>query len=329
MKFDNTGDYLIINVNSNPGNLTYYLTGNGFSGGTFTVEESDDGLAWTILHLHTSPPNASYLMFTDIPQTSTRFIRFKYTDKVSGNIGLDDVSIALGSATPAQEINIKQAGISIVSGDTYVVNSPVSTTIAIPFIIENLGTLDTLNISSATLSGVNSADFSLTSFPSYVEASDSSILVLDFTPSTPGTRTAILTINSNDLDEPSYVINLYGIGGALASEPLDQPTNLIFSTVKTYRINANFTPANNSADGYLVLRKKGAAPTSTPVDGNIYQRGDVIGDAQVVSTGSVPSFSPNNIVAGTTYFFKVFTFNGPVGFRNYLTTAPLIGTVTR
>ncbi len=36
MKFDGTGDYLIINVNSSPGDLTYYLTGNGFSGGTFT-----------------------------------------------------------------------------------------------------------------------------------------------------------------------------------------------------------------------------------------------------------------------------------------------------
>ena len=43
MKFDNTGDYMIINFNSSPGDLTYYLTGNSFSGGTFTVEESDLG----------------------------------------------------------------------------------------------------------------------------------------------------------------------------------------------------------------------------------------------------------------------------------------------
>ena len=94
MKFDNTGDYMIINLNSTPGDLTYYLTGNGFSGGgVFTVEESDLGSVWTTLHSHTTPPNASYTMYTDTPQSTTRFIRFIYTDKVNGNIGLDDVSV--------------------------------------------------------------------------------------------------------------------------------------------------------------------------------------------------------------------------------------------
>ena len=233
MKFDNTGDYLIINVNSNPGDLTYYLTGNGFSGGTFTVEESDLGTNWTALNTHTSPANASYVMFTDIPQSTTRFIRFLYTNKVSGNIGLDDVSIALGAATPAQEINVKEGGISIVSGDTYISNSPVSATNPITFVIENLGTLDTLNITSATVSGTNSTDFSVISFPSQVAASDSGDLILNFTPSAAGTRIATLTINSNDVDESSYIINLYGIGGNLATEPLTQADMLQFPNVKT------------------------------------------------------------------------------------------------
>ena len=96
MKFDGTGDYLIINVNSSPGELTYFLTGNSFSAGIFTVEESDLGSVWTTLRTHTSPPNASYTMYTDIPQSTTRFIRFSYTNKVTGNIGLDDVSVAVG-----------------------------------------------------------------------------------------------------------------------------------------------------------------------------------------------------------------------------------------
>jgi hypothetical protein len=124
MKFNDTGDYLIINVNSNPGDLTYYITGNGFSGGVFTIEESDFGNIWTTLNTHNSPPNASYTMFTDIPQSTTRFIRFIYTNKVSGNIGLDDVSIDIGASTPAQEINVTQLGNSLVTGSTYIVNSP-------------------------------------------------------------------------------------------------------------------------------------------------------------------------------------------------------------
>ena len=326
MKFDGTGDYLMINVNSNPGDLTYYLTGNGFSGGTFTVEESDLGSVWTTLTTHSSPPNASYTMFTDTPQSTTRFIRFIYTNKVSGNIGLDDVSINIGAATPVQEINVKQGSSPLVSGSTYIINSAVSMLNTTIFLIENLGTLDTLNIISATLSGTNSADFSIVSFPTNIAAADSGNLILNFTPSAAGTRLAVLNIASNDLDEPNYIINLYGIGGALASEPLQQATNLTFSNTKTYSLNASFNPTD-SVDGYLVLRKKGSPITALPLDGSVYQRGDIIGDAQVVYSSNTTTISPNNIVAETDYYFAVFSYNGPNSFRNYLTISPLIGDI--
>ena len=255
-------------------------------------------------------------MYTDVPQSTTRFIRFIYTNKVTGNIGLDDVSVDIGAASAAQEINVKQGVSTIVSGDTYVINSPVATMTPTIFSIENLGTLNTLNISSATVSGANSADFSVVSFPTNVLAASSDDLVLNFTPASAGTRIAVLTISSNDVDEPSYIINLYGIGGNLASEPIVQATNLIFPNVKTYSINASFTPAS-SVDGYLVLRKEGAAITAVPLDGTVYQRGDIIGDAQVVFSSNATSLSPNNIIAGTNYYFAVYTYNGPDNFRNY------------
>ena len=326
IKFDGTGDYLMININSNPGDLTYFLTGNGFSGGTFTVEESDLGTTWTTLNMHTSPPNASYTMYTDVPQSTTRFIRFVYTNKVSGNIGLDDVSVDIGAASAAQEINVKQGISTIVSGDSYVINSPLATMTSTIFSIENLGTVNTLDIYSATISGANSADFSVVSFPTNVLASSSDDLVLNFTPASSGTRIAVLTISSNDVDEPSYIINLYGIGGNLASEPIVQATNLTFPNVKTYSINASFTPAS-SVDGYLVLRKKGAAITAVPLDGTVYQRGDIIGDAQVVFSSNATSLSPNNIIAGTNYYFAVYTYNGPDNFRNYNINSPLTGNI--
>ncbi|NBU90425.1 MAG: hypothetical protein EBS12_03110, partial [Flavobacteriia bacterium] len=327
MKFDNTGDYLLINFNSNAGNLTYYLTGNSFAGGTFTVEESNLGTVWTTLHSHTSPPSATYTMFTDVPLATTRFIRFIYTNKVTGNIGVDDVNITVGAATPAQEINVKQGATTIVSGGTYYASSPVATMTPTTFIIENLGTLNTLNIASATISGTNAADFSVASFPSTVLATATGNLVLNFTPAASGTRTAVLTIASNDADEASYIVNLYGVGGTLATEPSSQATNLAFSNVKTYRINASFT-GTAAVDGYLVLRKKGSPITGVPVDGTVYQRGDIVGDAQVVFSRNSTSFTPNNIIAGTTYYFAVYTYNGPNNFRNYNTTAPLLGNST-
>ena len=324
MKFDNTGDYLLINFNSNAGNLTYYLTGNSFAGGTFTVEESNLGTVWTTLHSHTSPPSATYAMFTDVPLATTRFIRFIYTNKVSGNIGVDDVNITIGAATPEQEINVKQGATTIVSGGSYFTSSSVASMSPSTFTIENLGTLNTLNIASATISGTNAADFSVASFPSSVLATSTGNLVLNFTPAASGTRSAVLTIASNDADEASYIVNLNGVGGTLATEPSSQASNLVFSNVKTYRINASFT-GTAAVDGYLVLRKKGSPITGVPVDGTVYQRGDIVGDAQVVFSRNSTSFTPNNIIAGTTYYFAIYTYNGPNNFRNYNITAPLLG----
>ncbi len=326
-KFDSTGDYLIIHFASNPGNLTYYLAGNSFSGGTFTVEESEFGTVWTTLHAHTAPPAGTYTQYTDVPLSASRYIRFIYTNKVSGNIGLDDVNIAAGAATPAQEINVKQGATTILNGGTYTMSSPVSTMTQTTFTVENLGTANTLNISSATISGTNAADFSVASSPSSVAANSTGNLVVNFTPAAAGTRTAVLTIASNDADEASYVINLNGIGGSFATEPSAQPTNMVLSNVKTYRLAGSFTPSA-SASGYLVLRKKGSAITGVPVDGTTYQRGDIVGDAQVVFSANATSFVPNNIVASTGYYFAVYAYNGSGSNINYLTTSPLTGNVT-
>ena len=326
-KFDSTGDYLIIHFASNPGNLTYYLAGNSFSGGTFTVEESEFGTVWTTLHAHTAPPAGTYTQYTDVPLSASRYIRFIYTNKVSGNIGLDDVNIAAGAATPAQEINVKQGATTILNGGTYTISSPVLTMTPTTFTVENLGTANTLNISSATISGTNAADFSVASSPSSVAANSTGNLVVNFTPAAAGTRTAVLTIASNDADEASYVINLNGIGGSFATEPSAQPTNMVLSNVKTYRLAGSFTPSA-SASGYLVLRKKGSAITGVPVDGTTYQRGDIVGDAQVVFSANATSFVPNNIVASTGYYFAVYAYNGSGSNINYLTTSPLTGNVT-
>lgn len=328
LKFDGTGDNLVIYFASAPGALTYYLTGNSFSGGTFTVEESANGSTYTTLHTFTTPPNGSYSMFTDNPNSLTRYIRFIYTNKVSGNIGLDDVNIAVGAATPAQEINVKYGTSTIVTGGTQVLTSPVSTMTPAVFTVENLGTGNALNVSSAVISGPDAADFSVASptFPATVAAAGSQALTVNFTPSVAGNRNAVLTINSDDADEAAYVINLYGIGGTLATEPAAQPTNMVFSNVKSYRFNASFTPT--AAEGYLVLRKKGSAITGVPADGTVYQRGDIVGDAQVVFSGSATSFVPNNIVASTAYYFVVYSYNGPGTTRNYNTTAPLAANVT-
>ncbi len=327
-KFDNTGDMVTIYFASNPGNLTYYIAGNSFAGGTFLVEESVTGSSWTTLHTFTTLPAGTYTLFTDVPNSASRYIRFNYSNKVSGNVGLDDVNIDAGAAGPAQEINVKQASTTIVNGGTYSASSPVSTMLPTTFTVENLGTSNTLTIASVNITGPAAADFAVGSAPTTIAALSTGNLVINFTPSVAGTRNAVITINNDDSDEAAYVINFNGIGGSYATEPTAQSTSLTFSNIKSYRFNGTFTSATGSPDGYIVLRRTGSAVTDIPLDGTVYQRGDVIGNSSVVMSGTGTTFAPLNIVASTNYHFAVFTYNGNGSFRNYLTTSPLTGMVT-
>lgn len=325
-KFQATGDKMVIYFSSTPGNLVYDIAGNSFVGGTFLVEESVNGIAYTTLHTFTAP-SSTYTTFTDVPSPATRYIRFNYSNKVTGNVGIDNVSIALGFST-TQQINVKQGTTTIVNGGTYAISSPVSTLAPTTFTVENLGTVSTLNVSGVTITGPAAADYSVGSFPATVAASSNGSMVINFTPSTSGSRLAAINIASNDPTNPTYVINMYGVGGTLASLPVAQPTAMVFSNVKSYHLNVAFTNASTIPDGYLVLRKAGSPITDVPVNGIVYQRGDVIGNSKVMYSSAATAFYPPEIIANTTYYYAVFSYNGPGSFRNYLTASPLTGNVT-
>lgn len=328
-KFDNTGDWVQIAFSDAPGPLSYYITGNSFSGGTFEVQESVNGIVWTTLHTWTDAnlPSATYSQFTDNPNAASRYIRFYYTQKVSGNVGVDDVNLAAAPAGPQQEINVQFNTNTVISGGSVWFNSPVSTMTPQNFTIENLGTTNTLNISAAVITGPDAADFIVSSFPPTVSALSSGTLVVDFTPSAPGTRTAILTITNDDSDESAYVINLNGVGGSFVSEPASPPTNLSFANVKSYRFQLNWIASVPASDGYIVLRRDDAPVTDAPADGAGYSVGDQVGSSKVAYIGANTSAWANYVGASQDYFFAVFSYNGPVPYRNYLDATPLSGSV--
>ena len=327
-KLDSDNDYVEIWFASAPGTLTYYLMGNSFAGGTFDVLESPNGSTWTNLHsFTTNMPTSSYTQFTDMPLSTTRYIRFYYTDKVSGNVGLDDVNLTAAAAGPQQEIDCFFSSTALITGATIWVGSPVSTTTPFQISVENNGTANTLNISSCTISGTNASEFVVTSSPTTIAANGTANIDIDFTPTAAGTRVATLTINSDDADEPAFVININGAGGNFATEPVSPATNMTFTNIKSYRFQVNYTAAAGSPDGYVVLRRDDAAVTDVPVDGQVYVNGDMIGNSKVCFVGSGTSFWPNYIGASQDYFFAVFPYNGPGVYRNYLTANSLSGTV--
>jgi hypothetical protein len=325
-KLDGTGDYMEIWFASAPGPLSYYIAGNGFAGGTFEVQESVNGTTWTTMRTFTTNlPSATYTQFTDNPQAASRYVRFFYTQKVSGNVGLDDVNLAAAAAGPQQEIDCFYTSAQVITGGNIWVSGPVSTNTAFQIDVENNGTVNTLNISSAVISGTNAADFTVNSAPTTIAANGTAPIAITFNPSAAGTRIATLTINSDDADEPAYVININGAAGGFATEPTAPATNLTFTNVKSYRFQTNFTAAAGSPDGYIVLRRDDAAVTDIPVDGQTYMIGDMIGSSKVAYVGSGTSFWANNVGASQDYYFAVFPYNGPGAYRNYLTTSPLSG----
>ncbi|OYU97750.1 MAG: hypothetical protein CFE21_05530 [Bacteroidetes bacterium B1(2017)] len=328
-RLDGQNEYVQIWFAEKPGTLSYYLKGTGINpnpafSGTFSVQESVDGTSWTDLRSLTAMTGA-FVKYTETPAATSRYVRFFYTTKVSGsNVALDSVYLAKPTASTNASINVKRSGVSLVNGGTQIIGNTASTV----FTIKNEGTVNALTISSIALSGMNASDYSISNAPTSIAANDSANFTLNFNLTNAGSRFATFTINSNSTDNSTYAVNLYGIAGPLASQPTSQASAMTFTNLKAYTFNVGFSDPTPKPDAYLVLRKKGSPITEVPVDGQTYLRGDNIGSAQVAYIGSANSFKPSYIVAGTTYYFAVFSINGPAGFENYLTGSPLTNSTT-
>jgi len=339
------GENLVINVSSQPGPVTYNIKGatSGSSvlwDGTFAIQESITGAAGTYTNIttHTGAgaiSNSVCITYTATPANpASRYIRFIYLNKVSGNVAIDDVVINAPNVPVG--LRVKQGTNQIANGGWIMpVGSPVGTPLAVPLTIENIGTSTTLSVTAASITGANASEFvASTSTPFSVNPSANTAFNINFTPTAAGTRTASLVYTTNDPNNTTFTVNLYGVGGNFATAPTAQATALVYSNVKTFSLKGQFntaTPAVDALGGYLILRKNGGAVTDVPVNGNTYQRGQYIGGSQVVYAGpistSTGSFSPSYIRASMTYGFAIFTYNGSGSYTSYNTTAPLSQTV--
>ena len=93
MKFDGTGDYAILKINERPGTLSFDIKGNTFSGGTFTVQTSEDGVTYTDLGTYTELGNTQSEEFDNLGE-NVRYIKWIYTEKVNGNVALGNINLA-------------------------------------------------------------------------------------------------------------------------------------------------------------------------------------------------------------------------------------------
>lgn len=95
MKFDNTGDYLELKLGEAPVQISYKIKGNTFLGGTFKVQLSADGSSYEDLATHTTIDNSDAKTYTHIcNNSSVKYIRWIYTNKSSGNVGLGNIKVS-------------------------------------------------------------------------------------------------------------------------------------------------------------------------------------------------------------------------------------------
>ncbi|MGM5469295.1 choice-of-anchor D domain-containing protein [Flavobacteriaceae bacterium LMO-SS05] len=131
-------------------------------------------------------------------------------------LAVDDFSIYVGS-TPSPELQLVD-NTTTYQNCGYTINfgsQALSTQTDLTFDIKNLGSLD-LIISSFDITG----DYTVLSpiSPFTITSGNSQTITVRYTPTIDGTRSGTLTINNNDSNEGSCVVNLTGVGYTPAPE---------------------------------------------------------------------------------------------------------------
>jgi hypothetical protein len=114
------------------------------------------------------------------------------------------------------------------------------------------------------------------------------------------------------------------VNTALAVEPTNHATNFTASLITSSSIEIGWTdalPGTQQPEGYLVLANSTNSFVS-PVDGTVYSDDNNLADgsAQVyVSYASANTLTFSGLNSNTTYYFKIFSYNGSGGSRNYKT----------
>lgn len=90
LKFNTAGDWMILKLNAAPVSLSYDIKGNGFSGGTFTVQTSANGTDYYDLATYTELGDVQSITHVDL-DASVRYIKWTYTSKSNGNVALGNI----------------------------------------------------------------------------------------------------------------------------------------------------------------------------------------------------------------------------------------------
>ena len=121
LKFDGTGDYVVLKFNERPGTLKFDIKGNNFSGGTFSVQTSEDGVTYTDLDEFTELGSTETKTYTTLGE-NVRYIKWIYTEKASGNVALGNIQLGkYGPVEPVDEYFEKVTSTADITDGDYLI----------------------------------------------------------------------------------------------------------------------------------------------------------------------------------------------------------------
>lgn len=142
-------------------------------------------------------------------------------------------------------------------------------------------------------------------------------------------KTQTITMGTEANKVPDDFEETVTVYSALATEPASQPTGLYFTNTGSaapYNNVMHFTAASG-ADGYLVVRQTGSAPTFVPTDGTSYSTDSEVSGGEIIYVGSNTTITELSATSATDYHYTIYAYNGGGAATNYLLTNPVTAVI--
>jgi len=140
---------------------------------------------------------------------------------------------------PYPEIKLFYGLDEVDSGTARLPSTFVGETAEAFFIVKNAGTAD-LRVTDISLSGRQASDFTVSRPRRPIPPSKGKLLQVYFTPQSPGTSNALLSITTNDENNPEITIQLSG-----SCEPIEKPDKLV-AIPESGEVSLKWNPVNGA-----------------------------------------------------------------------------------
>ena len=344
LQFDNTSDRVTTPTLSGTAiELSFWIKGQGTNATSALLVEGFDGTTWSTIQNITSsiPTTGTTFVYNSgtVPALAAGLTQFRFTyTKTAGNLAFDDVLVTCTPTctAPTTTLTVTPANATTGGADISWTGSAGDGSMVVvrmtsnPNGLPSSGTIYTANTAWASAGQIN------TNNRVVFRASGSS--VSGITGLTAETQYTATVYNYNNTG------NCYQLTGpasntfyTLSNEPAAHAASFTAAPDSPTQITLNFSAASSitNADGYLIFRKTGSAPTFTPADATAYTVSSTYGDAVLVaniSSTATTSFVNSGLSSSTSYHYILVPYNwnasasATYNYRTSATIPSVIGT---